>query len=63
MDLTTIEKVSKAIAGAVAGALVMFFAKNNFIIADELNDAIEIIIGAIITAGLVYIAPKNRETK
>lgn len=64
MDLSTaLKTVSKAIAGALAGALVLFLAKYNIIIADNLSDAFEIIIGAIIVGISVYVAPKNKVVK
>lgn len=50
----------KSIAAAIAGAFVMWLAKNNIIIADQLNDALEILIGAAITTLTVYLAPKNK---
>jgi hypothetical protein len=51
---------SKAIAALIAGTVVMFLTKNNIIISDELNDAIEVAIGAIIIAVSVWLAPKNK---
>jgi SpoU rRNA methylase family enzyme len=57
--LEAFKPISKALAGAVAGAIVLFMAKYNIIIADDLNDAIEVLISAIITAVIVYAAPKN----
>jgi hypothetical protein len=64
MDLATaLKTVSKAIAGALAGAFVIFLAKYNIIIADPLSDALEIIIGAVITGVIVYLAPKNTEAR
>jgi fructose-specific phosphotransferase system IIC component len=53
---------SKAIAAFIAGVVVMFLTKHNVIISDDLNDAIEIVLGAIITALTVYFSPKNKET-
>ena len=62
MDISSaLRTISKAIAGAIAGAVVMFLAKHNIIIADNLTDALEIIIGAIVVGVSVYLAPKNKE--
>ncbi len=52
--------ISKAIAGAVAGLIVSFLMKNNIIIADQLPDAIEVIISAIFTGAFVFFSPKNK---
>jgi hypothetical protein len=57
--IKALQPVSKSIAAALAGALVMFLAKHNIVIADDLNDALEILIGTIITGAAVYLAPKN----
>ena len=61
--LEALKPFSKAVAGAVAGTVVMFLTKHNIVIADGLNDAIEVIIGAVITAVVVYLAPKNGPAK
>ncbi len=49
----------KSIAAALAGALVTFLTKYNIVITDELSNAIEIILGALITGAAVYFAPRN----
>jgi hypothetical protein len=51
---------AKSIAGFLAGLVVMFLTKHNIIIADGLNDALEIVLGAIITGATVYFAPRNQ---
>lgn len=58
MDLRTI---SKAIAGALAGLVIMLMAKYNIVIADGLPDALEVVIGALITFITVYLAPRNAD--
>jgi len=55
-----LSKVSKALAGILAGAIVSFLMKKNIIIADNLPDAIEIVISSIIVGAGVFFAPKNR---
>ncbi len=64
MDLpAALATIKKAIAGAVAGALVLFLAKQNIIIADDLHDAVEIVISAVLTFAIVYLSPKNEGGK
>jgi hypothetical protein len=58
--INALKKVSKAVAGAVAGLIVLWLAKHNIIIADDLNDAIEILISGVITGAAVYLAPRNQ---
>lgn len=58
--LETLKPFSKSVAGAIAGAIVLWLAKHNIVIADNLNDAIEVIISAIVTGAVVYFAPKNQ---
>ena len=58
--LQQFQPISKAIAGALAGAVVLFLAKQNIVIADDLNDAIEVLISAAITGLVVFLAPKNK---
>ena len=55
-----LQPYSKAIAATLSGAIVSFLMKNNIVIADGLNDALEVIISAIIVGVSVYLAPKNR---
>ena len=61
MDVTNaLATVKKAIAAAAAGALVLFLAKKNIIIADNMHDAVEVLISALITGLIVYVSPKNK---
>lgn len=61
--LSLIQQYSKGIAGAIAGAIVMWMAKSDVIIDDRLENSLEIVIGAIITFVIVAISPKNKEVK
>jgi predicted transcriptional regulator len=54
--------VSKAIAGALTAALVSYLMKENIVIADELPNAIEVILSAVIGFIGVYLAPRNTNT-
>lgn len=56
-----VAKVSKAIAGFLAGALVLWLTKRNLIISDELHNAVEVLIGAVVTGLVVFLAPKNKD--
>lgn len=56
-----LKPISKAIAGLIGGALAVFLTKQDILITPELQDSIEIIIGAIITALIVFVSPKNKE--
>jgi hypothetical protein len=58
--LKQVQPYSKSIAATLAGLLVGWLYKHNIVIADDLNDAIEIILGAIMTGITVYFAPKNK---
>lgn len=58
--LEALKPYSKAIAATLAGMIVAWLMKNNIVIADGLPDALEILIGAIITGAVVYFAPKNK---
>lgn len=55
--------MKKAIAGLLAGALVSFLMKHNVVIADNLPDAIEVLISAALTFIIVYVSPKNQPAK
>ena len=57
MELQTF---SKAIAGFLGAAIAAFLIKQNIIITDELSDALEILLSALITGAIVYLAPKNK---
>ena len=56
-----VQKYSKAIAGVLAGAIVSFLMKHNVVIADGLNDALEVVISALVVGLGVFLAPKNKE--
>lgn len=62
-----IPTASKAIAGALAGAIVVLLLKYNVVVPEEVNDALRIVLDfviALILTGLaVYFAPKNKEKK
>jgi hypothetical protein len=55
-----LQSVSKAIAGALVGAVVLFLAKHNIVVDASLNDALQTIIVAVIGFAGVYFAPKNK---
>jgi hypothetical protein len=55
--------VSKAIAGAIVTALVALLAQHGVIISPDVNDALNVLLAALIGFIGVYIAPKNRGTK
>lgn len=57
--LEALRPISKMIAGALAGAAVVWMTKNNIIIADGFQDALEVLIGGIVTAAIVYLSPSN----
>lgn len=53
--------INKAIAGALAGFIVMLLAKYNLVISDNLPNVIEALLGALVAGVTVYFAPKNKE--
>ena len=55
-----IKKISKAVAGVVGGALVVFLSQYTDITA-EVSSAIQVLLGAIITGVIVYFSPRNEE--
>ena len=55
-----IKKYSKAIAGVVGGALVVFLSQYTEITA-EVSSAIQVILGAVVTGVIVYFSPRNEE--
>jgi hypothetical protein len=61
--IQTIKPYSKAIAGTLAGAIVAWLMKHDIIIADNLRDFIEVILGAIITGIIVFLSPANKSTE
>lgn len=58
--LDALKPVNKAIAGAIAAGIVSFLMKNNIIVADQLPDALEVVISTVIGGLIVWLAPKNR---
>ena len=56
----SLKTISKALAGFLAGALVAWLMKKNIIIEDGISDALEVVMGAVITGVVVYLAPKNK---
>lgn len=61
--LDNLQPISKAIAAAVAGALIAFLQNNNIVISDDLNNAIQVVIAAVIAGVVVFVAPKNKSAK
>lgn len=60
MDIATaLRTVSKALAGAIVGAIAYFLAKYNIVLDSSLNDALQVIIMALIGFAAVFISPKN----
>lgn len=57
MDL---KAISKAVAGFIGGALVAWLAKEGIVLEPKYSEAINLLIGGVITAVIVYFAPKNR---
>lgn len=55
-----IQKVSKAIAGALASLLVVWLAKYNYVVDGTLKDAVDVVLTAAIGFLIVYISPKNK---
>lgn len=60
-----VQKVSKAIAGALVALFIGYLAKHGVTISDEINGALATIIDAIVVLVIgfigVYFAPKNRD--
>ncbi len=59
MRNSSLSPYNKSIAAAIVGALVMLMANYNIIISDELGNAIEVLLSALITGAIVWAAPKN----
>ncbi len=57
------QNYSKSIAAVIAGLVVGWLFKHNIIIADEMRDALEILISGVITGAVVYLSPPNRKAK
>ena len=58
--LEALKPFSKAIASSLSAIIVGYLYKHNIIIADNLPDALEVLIGAVIVGGVTYFAPKNK---
>lgn len=56
-----IQSVSKAIAGAVVGALVTFLSQRGIVIDPELNSALQLVVAAAVGFVVVYFAPRNKQ--
>jgi hypothetical protein len=54
-----LSSVSKAIAGAIVTALVAFLARHNLVLDQSINNAITVLVAAVIGFAGVYVAPKN----
>lgn len=68
MDVSTaLKTVSKALAGALVSAVVALAARYGFNADQTTQDALEVIVTAILGAVIgfigVYVAPKNKEIK
>lgn len=68
MDLqTSLQTVSKAIGGALAGSLIGLAARFGFNADQNTTDALGVVFTALVSAVVgfvaVYLAPKNKETK
>lgn len=61
--IEALKPFSKAVAATAAGAIVAFLMKHNIVIADGLNDALEIVIAAALTGAVTYFAPKNKPAR
>jgi Zn-dependent membrane protease YugP len=57
MDL---QKVSKAIAGALVTALVSYLTAKGIVLNEELVGAVSVLVAAAIGFVAVYFAPKNK---
>lgn len=65
--LAQLPAFSKAIAGALAGVLIGLLARYGFNTTEDVNNAIEVIVTALVSAVsgfvVVYFSPKNKEVK
>lgn len=55
-----ISSISKAVAGAIVTGLVGYLADKNIVIGNEVSDALNVILAAIVGFIFVYFAPKNK---
>lgn len=58
--LEALKPFSKAVAATLAGAVVAFLMKHNIVVADNLNDALEVLISAALVGAVTYFAPRNK---
>jgi fructose-specific phosphotransferase system IIC component len=56
-----LQAISKALAAALAGALVTFLAKHHVVLDKDLSDAVSILIGALLSGVIVYLSPPNKK--
>lgn len=56
-----LQSVSKAIAGAVVTAIVAYAAKHNIVLDSSINEAITVIIAAVVGFAGVYVSPANKK--
>lgn len=61
MENFNFQAVNKAIAGAVGAALVAFLAKKGIVLGPEVNDAVNVLIAAVVGFVVVYVSPKNKQ--
>lgn len=57
--MDSLQTVSKALAGALVTALVAYLSRHGFAVDQNLNDALTVIISAVIGFIGVYLAPRN----
>jgi hypothetical protein len=55
-----LNKVSKAIAGAIATALVGVLASNGIILDPETSNALSVVLTAVVGFCVVWLAPPNK---
>lgn len=58
--MSTIQSVSKALAGAIVTALVSYAAHHNIIFNADTSAALTTIVAAIVGFVVVYLSPKNK---
>jgi len=55
-----IQSVSKAIAGAIVTGIVAYLSRKGLVLGDDVTQALNVLLAALIGFVGVYIAPKNR---
>ena len=55
-----IQKISKALAGALVAGLVGYLADKNILIGDEVSNALNVLISALLGLVVVYLSPANK---